>query len=252
MFGLRHSACCDSKLVIRREGPAWVEQHCPEPTFCSAWRPELSPHPQLIPWRRAQRPGCACVTKPHEKPIVHKRLHRGGADGNLSLSFPPRSLSLSLSLFTPARAYPHGRTVAVSHGSHQGCLDPVGQKVQWFYSHEAQEPQDSCPPQQRGPQAVWQESSLVKAGKTGHPARLLRPPLLPASVTTSLCHWPVLTLSAYLSLHWLSCMCPRLCNAPCLFCYWMFYDCSALSSGVENPQSETFSLLSWSLFLWLQ
>lgn len=100
MFGLRHSAGCDRKVVIKRRGPARVEQCCPEPTFCSAWRPELSPHPQLVPWRRAQRAGCACVTKPHEKSAVHKRLHQGGADGNLSLSFP--SLSLSLSLFTPA------------------------------------------------------------------------------------------------------------------------------------------------------
>lgn len=100
--------------MIRREGPAGVEQHCPEPTFCSAWSLELSPQPQLIPCRRAQRAGSACRTKLCQKTPVHKRLHQGGADGALSLSFP--SLSLSFSLFTPDLHHPRDQTNLASTG----------------------------------------------------------------------------------------------------------------------------------------
>lgn len=38
---------CERKVLIRRKGPAEVEQRCPEPTTCSAWRLELSPQPHL-------------------------------------------------------------------------------------------------------------------------------------------------------------------------------------------------------------
>lgn len=101
--------------MTRREDPAGVEQQCPVPTFCSAWRLELHPHPQPIPWRGPQRAGSACAGKIS----CAEEAAQAGADGALWLS--SASVSVSFSLLTQALHYPHGWT---NHRIHRMRIFP--------------------------------------------------------------------------------------------------------------------------------